>query len=213
MATEPSESEPTFTPPGSVAPVQDLPEDIIIRTDPAEPVREAWADQQDQPIEVEIETADLLGIEEERGEGAAVGAPVAAEPVVEGPVNYNIFHGDESPPRIIEAKSEQQSGSLGAAASSPSLSLNWTNLSIKTSRSTTTPQRRNRKRIKTPLRRCCLWRTRGRGGGSIRTCSTSRCSRREEWNVYQTESICETFPHWWISGSPAVGKSLYPTSL
>ena len=118
MATEPSESEPTFTPPGSVAPLQDLPEEIIIRTDPAEPVREAWADQQDQPIEVEIETADLLGIEEERGEGAAVGAPVAAEPVVEGPVNYNIFLGEESPPRIIETKSEQQSGSLGAAASS-----------------------------------------------------------------------------------------------
>ena len=119
MATEPSESEPTFTPPGSVAPLQELPEDIIIRSDPAEPEREAWADQQDQPIEVEVETADLLGIDEQAGVGAAVGAPVVAEPVVEGPVNYNVFHGEGSPPRVIETKTEQYPDLSGAASSAP----------------------------------------------------------------------------------------------
>ena len=41
------------------------------------------------------------------GDGAASGAPAAIdpEPVVEGPPNFNIFHG-ESPPRLIETKQE-----------------------------------------------------------------------------------------------------------
>ena len=112
MATEPSESEPTVTPPGSVAPARHLlEEDIIIRQEEAQ--REAWADQQDQP---EVETANLLELDEEdQGEGAALGAPVEAEPVVEGPVNYNIFHGEESPPRIIKTEPDTS----GAASSAP----------------------------------------------------------------------------------------------
>ena len=116
MATDPSESEPTFTPPGSVAPAPaeiDFlgDEEIIIRQEQG---REAWADQQDQPDEVV--TANLLDLEEEEGDGAAAGAPLAAEPVVEGPVNYNIFHGEESPPRIIETKKEDLADTPGAAS-------------------------------------------------------------------------------------------------
>ena len=66
--------------------------------------RESWADQQDQPegLNPNVDLIDL------GGDGAASGAPVAVdpEPVVEGPPNYNIFHG-ESPPRLIETKQEE----------------------------------------------------------------------------------------------------------
>ncbi len=80
MATEPSESEPTFTPPGSVAPaIRDFlgDDEIITQQEEAPQQREAWADQQDQPDEVV--TANLLDLDEE-GDGAAPGAPLAAEP-------------------------------------------------------------------------------------------------------------------------------------
>ena len=116
MATEPSESEPTFTPPGSVAPARDFleeEEEIIVRRDQQQ--REAWADQQDQPV---VETTNLLGLDEEDpGQGAAVGAPAEAEPVVEGPVDYNIFHGEGSPPRIINPEPDTS----GAAPSAPNV--------------------------------------------------------------------------------------------
>ncbi len=39
--------------------------------------------------------------------------------LVEGPVNYNIFHGEESPPKIIETKTEDQHDISGAASSAP----------------------------------------------------------------------------------------------
>ena len=76
--------------------------------------RESWADQQDQPegLNPNVDLIDL------GGDGAASGAPIAVdpEPVVEGPPNYNIFHG-ESPPRLIETK-EEEIGS-GVAPSAP----------------------------------------------------------------------------------------------
>ena len=75
--------------------------------------REAWADQQDQPV---VENTDLLGLDEEDpGQGAAVGAPAEAEPIVEGPVDYNIFHGEGSPPRVINPEPDTS----GAASSAP----------------------------------------------------------------------------------------------
>ena len=58
--------------------------------------RESWADQQDQPegLNPNVDLIDL------GGDGAASGAPIAVdpEPVVEGPPNYNIFHGESPPP-------------------------------------------------------------------------------------------------------------------
>ena len=56
---------------------------------------------------------------DEEGDGAAAGAPLAAEPVVEGPVNYNILHGEESPPRVIDTKLEDSSDIPGAATGAP----------------------------------------------------------------------------------------------
>ena len=50
------------------------------------------------------------------GDGAASGAPDDPEPVVEGPPNFNIFHG-ESPPRLIETKEEVATS--GDAPSAP----------------------------------------------------------------------------------------------
>ena len=54
------------------------------------------------------------------GDGAATGAPLEdnPEPVVEGPPNYNIFHG-ESPPRLIETKQEEVAS--GVAPSAPAI--------------------------------------------------------------------------------------------
>ena len=58
-------------------------------------------------------------------EGAGIGAPVQndPEPVVQGPPNYNIFHG-ESPPRLIETKEETSIS--GAAPSAPESTLGFT---------------------------------------------------------------------------------------
>ena len=90
---EPSESEPTFTPPGSLPRATELPveepqladldfgqtlpdgttEELPVRT------REQWADQRDVP------ETDLLGLGEEEG-GAAIGAPIAVDPVARDPV-------------------------------------------------------------------------------------------------------------------------------
>ena len=44
---------------------------------------------------------------------------MAAEPVVEGPVNFNIFHGEESPPSIIGTKEENLADNPGAATGAP----------------------------------------------------------------------------------------------
>ena len=89
---EPSESEPTFTPPGSLPRTTELPveepqlaslertlpdgttEELPVRT------REQWADQRD------VTEADLLGLGEDEGEGAAAGAPVVVDPVARDPV-------------------------------------------------------------------------------------------------------------------------------
>ena len=128
---EPSASEPTFTPPGSLQREQDLPAeqtelqdidfDLLERQqfdsqqlDDA--ARESWADQQDHPegLNPNVDLIDL------GGDGAASGAPVAIdpEPVVEGPANYNMFHG-ESPPRLIETKQEEVAS--GDATSAPAV--------------------------------------------------------------------------------------------
>ena len=126
---EPSASEPTFTPPGSLPREQDLPVEQSELRDidfdlleqqqfdsqqPDNTARESWADQQDQPegLNPNVDLIDL------GGDGAASGAPVAdtPDPVVEGPPNFNIFHG-ESPPRLIETKQEVATG--GDATSAP----------------------------------------------------------------------------------------------
>ena len=134
---EPSASEPTFTPPGSLPRVEELPveqqelQDIDFdlleqqqfdgqqqqqqqQQQLDNTARESWADQQDQPegLNPNVDLIDL------GGDGAASGAPAAIdpEPVAEGPPNFNIFHG-ESPPRLIETKEEIASG--GAAPSAP----------------------------------------------------------------------------------------------
>ena len=126
---EPSESEPTFTPPGSLQRPEDLPiEQSELRDldfDLLEqqqfggqqldnPARGSWADQQDQPegLDPNVDLIDL------GGDGAAFGAPAEdnPEPVVHGPPNYNIFHG-ESPPRLIETKQEEIAS--GVAPSAP----------------------------------------------------------------------------------------------
>ena len=129
---EPSASEPTFTPPGSL---QQREEDLPVEQSELRDIdfdlleqqqfgsqqlddtaRESWADQQDQPegLNPNVDLIDL------GGDGAASGAPVAVdpEPVVEGPPNYNIFHG-ESPPRLIETKQEEIAS--GVAPSAPAI--------------------------------------------------------------------------------------------
>ena len=128
---EPSESEPTFTPPGSLQREQDLPVEQSELRDIDfdlleqqqfnsqqldDTARGSWADQQDQPegLDPNVDLIDL------GGDGAASGAPVAVtpEPVVEGPPNFNIFHG-ESPPRLIETKEE--TATSGDAPSAPAV--------------------------------------------------------------------------------------------
>ena len=128
---EPSESEPTFTPPGSLQRPEDLPiEQSELRDldfDLLEqqqfggqqldnPARGSWADQQDQPegLDPNVDLIDL------GGDGAAFGAPAEDNPelVVHGPPNYNIFHG-ESPPRLIETKQEEAIS--GVAPSAPGI--------------------------------------------------------------------------------------------
>ena len=135
---EPSESEPTFTPPGSLPRVEELPEehqelhdfelDVLeaqqfSREGPENIPRESWADQQDQPYGGNT-NANLLDLDLDE-EGAAIGAPGGddPEPVVQGPPNYNIFHG-ESPPRLIETKEETCTS--GAAPSAPESTLGST---------------------------------------------------------------------------------------
>ena len=118
---EPSASEPTFTPPGSLPRVEELPveqqelQDIDFdlleqqqfdgqqQQQLDNTARESWAHQQDQPEGLNP-NVDLIDF---GGDGAASGAPAAIdpEPVVEGSPNFNIFHG-ESPPRLIETKQE-----------------------------------------------------------------------------------------------------------
>ena len=130
---EPSASEPTFTPPGSLRRVEELPveqqelQDIDFdlleqqqfdgqqqQQQLDNTARESWADQQDQPegLNPNVDLIDL------GGDGAASGAPVVdtPDPVVEGPPNFNIFHG-ESPPRLIETK--QEVATSGDAPSAP----------------------------------------------------------------------------------------------
>ena len=128
---EPSASEPTFTPPGSLPREQDLPVEQSELRDIDfdlleqqqfnsqqldDTARESWADQQDQPegLDPNVDLIDL------GGDGAATGAPLEdnPEPVVEGPPNYNIFHG-ESPPRLIETK--QQEVASGVAPNAPAI--------------------------------------------------------------------------------------------
>ena len=128
---EPSESEPTFTPPGSLQRPEDLPVeqselrdidfDLLEQQQFGsqqldEAARVSWADQQDQPegLNPNVDLIDL------GGDGAAIGAPVEdnPEPVVQGPPNYNIFHG-ESPPRLIETKQEEVTS--GVAPSAPEI--------------------------------------------------------------------------------------------
>ena len=132
---EPSASEPTFTPPGSLPRVEDLPveqqelQDIDFdlleqqqfdvqqqQQQLDDTARGSWADQQDQPegLDPNVDLIDL------GGDGAATGAPLEdnPEPVVEGPPNYNIFHG-ESPPRLIETKQEEVAS--GVAPSAPAI--------------------------------------------------------------------------------------------
>ena len=128
---EPSESEPTFTPPGSLQRPEDLPVeqselrdidfDLLEQQQFGsqqldEAARVSWADQQDQPegLNPNVDLIDL------GGDGAAIGAPVEdnPEPVVQGPPNYNIFHG-ESPPRLIETKQEEAIS--GVAPSAPGI--------------------------------------------------------------------------------------------
>lgn len=109
---EPSASEPTFTPPGSLPCVEQVIEELPVeeaqllgidldvleqqQLSDTTPPREHWADQQDPP-QGEVADTNLLGLDE--GEGAAPGAPV--EEVVQGLPSFNILHG-ESPPRLIE---------------------------------------------------------------------------------------------------------------
>ena len=132
---EPSASESTFTPPGSLPRVEDLPvehqelQDIDFdlleqqqfgvqqqQQQLDDTARGSWADQQDQPegLDPNVDLIDL------GGDGAAIGAPLEdnPEPVVEGPPNYNIFHG-ESPPRLIETKQEEVAS--GVAPSAPAI--------------------------------------------------------------------------------------------
>ena len=129
---EPSESEPTFTPPGSLQRPEDLPIeqselrdldfdlleqqqfggqqlDKAARVSWAEPIRVSWADQQDQPegLDPNVDLIDL------GGDGAAFGAPAEdnPEPVVHGPPNYNIFHGEmPSPPHRDQTGGRYASG-------------------------------------------------------------------------------------------------------
>ena len=130
---EPSASKPTFTPPGSLPRVEELPVeqselrdidfDLLEQQQFGsqqldDTARESWADQQDQPqgLNPNVDLIDL-------GDGAASGAPaeVDPEPIVEGRPNYNIFHG-ESPPRLIETKQEEVASgdAFGAPAVQPS---------------------------------------------------------------------------------------------
>ena len=86
----------------------------LVANSSTNPARGSWADQQDQPegLDPNVDLIDL------GGDGAAFGAPAEdnPEPVVHGPPNYNIFHG-ESPPRLIETKQEEIAS--GVAPSAP----------------------------------------------------------------------------------------------